>query len=84
MQKKQKYKFENGNLYFKDNSYKKVTAKLNLDCLTYAKETNTTIEIYNIKAVSSLGKTWLLKTLNDGKDGKFEIVSDFIKGKVKK
>lgn len=78
---KQEFKYRDGNLTF-ENSFcsKKATAKLNLNCLTYAKESNSTIKLYNIKALSRLGEFWHLETTYGDK---FEISKEFIKAKLK-
>lgn len=56
-------------------------ATLKRDCFTYAKKTDTAIKLYNIKALSTIGEFWYIKS-RDG--AKFEIPQEFIKEKVRK
>ncbi|MCZ6168361.1 hypothetical protein [Campylobacter ureolyticus] len=80
-----KFTFKDGNLTFtekKNNTIQNVKANFNYkSCLTYAKYKNDSIVLYNIEAISTLGKYWYIKTKFDDK---FELQSDFIKTKVKK
>lgn len=76
-----KIKFDDKTLIFLDNndSIKDVVAKTDPEIyLTYIEDLGDTIKLYNIKAVSTLGKYWRLKTKRN-KD-KFYIESKFIKG----
>ncbi len=76
-----KIKFYDKTLIFLDNndSIKDVVAKTDPEIyLTYIEDLGDTIKLYNIKAVSTLGKYWRLKTKRN-KD-KFYIESKFIKG----
>lgn len=76
-----KIKFDDKTLIFLDNndSIKDVIAKTDPEIyLTYIEDFGDTIKLYNIKAVSTLGKYWRLKTKRN-KD-KFYIESKFIKG----
>lgn len=76
-----KIKFDDKTLVFLDNndSIKDVIAKTDPEIyLTYIEDLGDTIKLYNIKAVSALGKYWRLKTKRN-KD-KFYIESKFIKG----
>ena len=85
-----KFTFKDGNLTFieKKNNTKENNTTQNVkvsfnnkSCLTYAKYKNDSIFLYNIEAISTLGKYWYIKTKFDDK---FELQSDFIKTKVKK
>ena len=80
-----KFIFKDGNLIFtekKNNTIQNVKASFNnKSCLAYAKYKNDSIVLYNIEAISTLGKYWYIKTKFDDK---FELQSDFIKTKVKK
>ncbi|MDU5326377.1 hypothetical protein [Campylobacter ureolyticus] len=80
-----KFTFKDGNLTFKgeeNNTIQNIKASFNYkSCLTYAKYKNDSIVLYNIEAISTLGKYWYIKTKFDDK---FELQSDFIKTKVKK
>lgn len=76
-----KIKFDDKTLIFLDNndSIKDVIAKTDPEIyLTYIEDLGDTIKLYNIKAVSTLGKYWRLETKRN-KD-KFYIESKFIKG----
>ena len=76
-----KIKFDDKTLIFLDNndSIKDVIAKTDPEIyLTYIEDLGDTIKLYNIKAVSALGKYWRLET-KQNKD-KFYIESKFIKG----
>lgn len=76
-----KIKFDDKTLIFLDNndSIKDVIAKTDSEIyLTYIEDLGDTIKLYNIKAVSALGKYWRLET-KQNKD-KFYIESKFIKG----
>ena len=76
-----KIKFDDKTLIFLDNndSIKDVVAKTDPEIyLTYIEDLGDTIKLYNIKAVSTLGKYWRLETKRN-KD-KFYIESKFIKG----
>ncbi|VYS77456.1 hypothetical protein [Campylobacter ureolyticus] len=77
--------FKDGNLTFtekKNNTIQNVKASFNnKSCLAYAKYKNDSIILYNIEAISTLGKYWYIKTKFDDK---FELQNDFIKTKVKK
>lgn len=76
-----KIKFDDKTLIFLDNndSIKDVVAKTDPEIyLTYIEDFGDTIKLYNIKAVSALGKYWRLET-KQNKD-KFYIESKFIKG----
>ncbi|WP_281529607.1 hypothetical protein [Campylobacter hominis] len=76
-----KIKFDDKTLIFLDNndSIKDVIAKTAPEIyLTYIEDLGDVIKLYNIKAVSALGKYWRLKTKRN-KD-KFYIESKFIKG----
>lgn len=76
-----KIKFDDKTLIFLDNndSIKDVIAKTDPEIyLTYIEDFGDTIKLYNIKAVSALGKYWRLET-KQNKD-KFYIESKFIKG----
>ena len=77
-------KFKDGALTFKNNTHKEqieANATILKNCLTYIKENNETIELYNITALSILGKFWYLETICGDK---FKISSEFIKSGVKK
>ncbi|MCZ6132807.1 hypothetical protein O6B42_02770 [Campylobacter ureolyticus] len=80
-----KFTFKDGNLTFigeENNTIQNVKVSFNnKSCLTYAKYKNDSIFLYNIEAISTLGKYWYIKTKFDDK---FELQSDFIKTKVKK
>lgn len=85
-----KFTFKDGNLTFvekknntkENNTTQNIKASFNYkSCLTYAKYKNDSIVLYNIEAISTLGKYWYIKTKFDDK---FELQSDFIKTKVKK
>lgn len=85
-----KFTFKDGNLTFtekknntkENNTIQNVKASFNnKSCLAYAKYKNDSIVLYNIEAISTLGKYWYIKTKFDDK---FELQSDFIKTKVKK
>lgn len=80
-----KFIFKDGNLTFtekKNNTIQNVKASFNnKSCLAYIKYKNDSIFLYNIEAISTLGKYWYIKTKFDDK---FELQSDFIKTKVKK
>lgn len=80
-----KFTFKDGNLTFtekKNNTIQNVKASFNnKSCLAYIKYKNDSIVLYNIEAISTLGKYWYIKTKFDDK---FELQSDFIKTKVKK
>lgn len=85
-----KFTFKDGNLTFiekknntkENNTTQNIKANFNYkSCLTYAKYKNDSIVLYNIEAISTLGKYWYIKTKFDDK---FELQSDFIKTKVKK
>lgn len=55
-------------------------ATLKRDCFTYTTNTDTAIKLYNIKALSTIGEFWYIKS----RDGtKFEIPQEFIKEKVR-
>lgn len=76
-----KIKFDDKTLIFLDNndSIKDVVAKTDPEIyLTYIEDLGDAIKLYNIKAVSALGKYWRLET-KQNKD-KFYIESKFIKG----
>lgn len=81
----EKFTFKDGNLTFtekKNNTIQNVKASFNYkSCLAYIKYKNDSIVLYNIEAISTLGKYWYIKTKFDDK---FELQSDFIKTKVKK
>lgn len=78
-----KFTFKDENLTFikENNTTQNVKASFNYkSCLTYAKYKNDSIVLYNIEAISTLGKYWYIKTKFDDK---FELQNDFIKIKVK-
>ena len=61
-----------------ENSDKNATLKR--DCFTYTTNADTAIKLYNIKALSTIGEFWYIKS----RDGtKFEIPQEFIKEKVR-
>ncbi|NLK66818.1 MAG: hypothetical protein GX282_05010 [Campylobacteraceae bacterium] len=86
--KGKKIKFIEGNLTFinkdgEDKPKEKIKAITTPEtCLTYMEELeNNATKLYNIKAISTLGKYWYIETMSGDR---FEIESSFIKSKVRK
>lgn len=80
--KDKKVKLKDKILTYENNTSKQnvATKVMANKYVTYAKESNSTIKLYNIKALSRLGEFWHLETTYGDK---FEISKEFIKAKLK-